>query len=96
MNQTTKKIIFSMVIIILVQEIIAKKLQLNQKEKINPFDLISAVNEFCAGKSTNFCSKEHLGLVHRIERQRNDEKKQQQMKRMKGRLIKHITKIIVG
>lgn len=55
-------------------------------------DFTNAVAKFCSGKPTkNFCSKEHLSLMHQIESVRI--RKLQEENHLK-RIIKCITKIV--
>jgi hypothetical protein len=56
-------------------------------------DFTNAVTKFCSGKpEKNFCSKEHLSIMHHIESMRI--KKLQEEKNHLKRIIKRISKIV--
>ncbi len=57
-------------------------------------DFASAVKVYCLGKSTNFCSKENLKIMHEIEKKRQREiEMAKQMKRMQSEVIRNILKM---
>ena len=62
-----------------------------RESKNDSMDFKSAVTLFCADKTTNFCSKEHLEIIFEIDRKRQERlEKERQMKRM----LNTITRIL--
>jgi hypothetical protein len=54
-------------------------------------DFVSAVNVYCQGKSSNFCSRESLKIMYEIEEKRLKAiEMEKQMKRMKSEIIRNI------
>ena len=63
----------------------------------NEIDFKSAVEVFCRGKSANFCSKENLKIMYKIEAKRQQEREMaRQMKRMEKEIIRNILKMMGG
>jgi hypothetical protein len=58
-------------------------------------DFVSAVNVYCQGKSSNFCSKESLKIMYDIEEKRQKAiEMEKQMNRMKSEIIRNILKMM--
>ena len=59
-------------------------------------DVLAAIKNYCNGKHTDFCSKKHLILMFRIERQRLEAlAAKRQKQKMKNEIIKDFSQIIV-
>ena len=53
-------------------------------------DVLMAVSKFCFGKTTNFCSKDNLYYVYKVENSRKNQRK----KMVKNRILKAIFETI--
>ena len=54
-------------------------------------DFVSAVNVYCQGKSSNFCSRANLQIMYDIEEKRQKANEmEKQKKRMKSEIIRNI------
>ena len=59
-------------------------------------DVKKQITEFCMGKYEDFCSVEHINMVHKIIDDNAKELKKRQMRKMKESIIKEITQNIQG
>jgi hypothetical protein len=59
-------------------------------------DVKKQINDFCMGKYEDFCSVEHINMVHKIIDDNAKELKKRQMRKMKESIIKEITQNIQG
>ena len=81
-----------MVLIKLITCLILVHLTFGQLLKSNTdIDFVSAVNVYCQGKSSNFCSRANLQIMYDIEEKRQKAiEMEKQMKRMKSEIIRNI------
>ena len=72
--------------------------ELEQKHSVTNYkiDVKKQITEFCMGKYEDFCSVEHINMVHKIIDDQLKDLKQRQMRKMKESIIKEITRNIQG
>jgi hypothetical protein len=76
-------------IFIIIAILVNQNFSLRQKtssKNDSDFDVMNAVEKYCNGRTTNFCSKEHLFYVNKIEKNRQMEN---QKKRVKNKILKN-------
>ena len=63
------RIIYLFAFLVLLYDVYSQNLKgmSNVKQNNNGFNLRVAIDKFCHGKSKNFCSKEHLEIVNKIQ-----------------------------
>ncbi len=78
------------IIAILVNQSFSLRQKTSNKSDYN-FDVMNAVEKYCNGKTTNFCSKENLFYVNKIEKNRQMENHK---KLVKNKILKTLFEII--
>ena len=95
MNKDKKMLYWNIFLLILLNQAIVQTLQL-PKGLENKMDVLSSVASYCKGKSTNFCSIEHLKLIIMVERNRLEKLAvERQRKKVKNEIIKFLKQIII-
>ena len=86
------KLFWTIISVILFSSQALVQKQLVGSNFVNKFDddVLKAVDKYCLGKTTNFCSKANLFYVHQVENTR----KMQQKKLVKNRILKTMYEII--
>ena len=84
-----KNILITILLLTILVHVFGKSIkEKNLKTEIN---FKSEVKKFCFGKSTNFCSEEHIRMMFMIEEKRLQQLEMaRQMKRMEKEIIRNI------